>query len=117
MNSILFDVTYGEKYADRADWAREHGLGEWGTITSGFAQWGGLTGWNNLSTRTKNILEEAGVTKEEYDKYEKEDDYDRLEKFLNEKFEALYKSNTYKKMANEDSTDKEKKQEQELETY
>ena len=109
LNSILFDIDYGEIY----DNALEMGniVGGWSHIV------GGLTGWNNLSTRTKNILEEAGVTKEEYDKYEKEDDYDRLEKFLNEKFEALYKSNVYKELANEEQTKKEKKSNEALETY
>ena len=117
LNSVLFDVEYGEKYEDRRQWAYDHGLGEWGTITSGFAQWGGLTKWDNLSTRTKNILEEANITQEEYDKYEKEDDYDRMIAFLEQKFEALYKSNTYKNLANTGATEKEKKQGQELENY
>ena len=109
LNSILFDIEYGEKYDNAL---------QMGDIIGGWTQiFGGLTDWNNLGSKTKDLLEEAGVTKEEYDKYENENDYDRMIKFLNEKFEALYKSNTYKNLANEDQTKREKEQSNALESY
>ena len=109
LNSVLFDIEYGEKYNNAL------GMGD---IVGGWSQiLGGLTDWNNLSTKTKNILEEANITKEEYDKYENEDDYDRMITFLNEKFEALYKSNVYKNLANEDQSEKEKERSEALESY